>query len=118
MAVLKPLGYEIINLDSDQPVGFKDVIRLIECLVDREARVEFKPRHAAGVTFARFSARTSTFHMVMGESHSSLAGFSSSQATRCVRRVGSKRLHKKMCVSNRSRINVKLPTLFHLLLGK
>ena len=33
MAVLKPLGYEIINLGSDQPVGLKDVIRLIERLV-------------------------------------------------------------------------------------
>jgi len=50
LATLKPLGYEIINLGSDQPVGLKDVIRLIERLVDREARVEFKPRHAAGVT--------------------------------------------------------------------
>ena len=50
IAALKPVGYEVINLGSDQPVGLKDVIRLIERLVDREARVEFKPRHAADVT--------------------------------------------------------------------
>ena len=50
IAALKPVGYEVINLGSDRPVGLKDVIRLIERLVDREARVEFKPRHAADVT--------------------------------------------------------------------
>ncbi|MBI2987313.1 MAG: GDP-mannose 4,6-dehydratase [Deltaproteobacteria bacterium] len=49
IAALKPVGYEVINLGSDQPVGLKDAIRLIERLVDREARVEFKPRHPADV---------------------------------------------------------------------
>lgn len=53
IAALKPVGYEVINLGSDQPVGLEDVIRLIERLVDREARIEFKPRHAADVTSTR-----------------------------------------------------------------
>ncbi|MBI2998193.1 MAG: GDP-mannose 4,6-dehydratase [Deltaproteobacteria bacterium] len=49
LAALKPLGYEIINLGSDQPVVLRDAIQLIERLVDRKARTEFKPRHPADV---------------------------------------------------------------------
>jgi len=47
VAALKPVGYEAINLGSDQPIVLMDAIQLIERLVDRRANVEFKPRHAA-----------------------------------------------------------------------
>jgi nucleoside-diphosphate-sugar epimerase len=40
-AGLRPLGFEVINLGSDQPVSVLDVLREIEHLVGREARIEF-----------------------------------------------------------------------------
>jgi len=49
IAGLKPLGYEVINLGSDEPVVLMDAIRLIEHLVNREALLEYKPRHPADV---------------------------------------------------------------------
>lgn len=50
IAGLKPLGFEIINLGSDQPVVLMDAIRLVEELVGRKATLEYKPRHPADVT--------------------------------------------------------------------
>jgi UDP-glucuronate 4-epimerase len=50
IAALKPLGYETINLGSDTPVVLMDTIRLVEKLLGREAKLEFKPRHPADVT--------------------------------------------------------------------
>ncbi|MDA2936972.1 GDP-mannose 4,6-dehydratase [Acidobacteria bacterium AH-259-A15] len=49
VAALKPLGYEIINLGSDEPVVLLDAIRLLEKMVGKGARIQFKPRHAADV---------------------------------------------------------------------
>ncbi|MBI2361591.1 MAG: GDP-mannose 4,6-dehydratase [Deltaproteobacteria bacterium] len=49
LAGLKPLGYEIINLGSDQPVVLNDAIRLIERFIDRKANIKSKPRHPADV---------------------------------------------------------------------
>ena len=49
LAALKPLGYGVINLGSDQPVVLMDSIRLIERLLGRRARIEFEPAHAADV---------------------------------------------------------------------
>jgi UDP-glucuronate 4-epimerase len=49
IAGLKPLGYEVINLGSDEPVVLMDAVHLIERLVDREALLEHKPRHPADV---------------------------------------------------------------------
>lgn len=49
VAALKPLGYEIINLGSDQPVVLNDALRLVESLVGSRAKVETKPRHPADV---------------------------------------------------------------------
>ena len=49
VAGLKPVGYEVINLGSDRPVVLNDAIRLVEQLVDRKGRIEFKPRHPADV---------------------------------------------------------------------
>lgn len=46
---LKPLGYEVINLGSDQPVVLMDIIHLIEEQVEREANLVFKSRHPADV---------------------------------------------------------------------
>ena len=47
LAGLRPVGYEVINLGSDEPVVLMDAIRLIERLVGKEARLEFEPRHRA-----------------------------------------------------------------------
>jgi len=49
IAGLKPLGYEIINLGSDEPVVLADAIRLIEQLTGRTATLRHVPRHPADV---------------------------------------------------------------------
>ncbi|MBC7105107.1 MAG: GDP-mannose 4,6-dehydratase, partial [Firmicutes bacterium] len=49
VAALKPMGYEVINLGSDRPVVLMDAIRLIEELVGKKARLEYRPRHPADV---------------------------------------------------------------------
>lgn len=49
VAGLRPLGFEVINLGSDQPVVLMDAIRLVEHLLGGKARVEFSPRHPADV---------------------------------------------------------------------
>ncbi len=46
---LRPLGFETINLGSDEPIVLLDAIRLIEELVGKEAKLEFRPRHRADV---------------------------------------------------------------------
>ena len=47
VAALRPLGYEVINLGSDEPVVLMDALRLAEQFAGKEARLEFRPRHAA-----------------------------------------------------------------------
>jgi nucleoside-diphosphate-sugar epimerase len=47
VAGLKPVGYEVINLGSDTPIVLMDAIRLIERTLDKEALLEFQPRHKA-----------------------------------------------------------------------
>jgi nucleoside-diphosphate-sugar epimerase len=49
IAGLKPLGYETINLGSDKPVVLRDSLRLIEKLVGRTAKIEYRPAHKADV---------------------------------------------------------------------
>jgi UDP-glucuronate 4-epimerase len=49
IAGLKPVGYEVINLGSDEPVVLMDAIRLVEELTGQEAALEHKPRHPADV---------------------------------------------------------------------
>lgn len=49
VAALCPLGYEVINLGSDEPVVLMDALRLVERLASRKAHLEFRPRHAADV---------------------------------------------------------------------
>ena len=49
IAGLKSLGYEVINLGSDTPIVLMDAIRLVEKLVGKKARIEYKPGHPADV---------------------------------------------------------------------
>lgn len=49
VAALKPIGYEVINLGSDQPVALGDAIRMVERLVGKRAIVERHPSHPADV---------------------------------------------------------------------
>ncbi|NJD09345.1 MAG: NAD-dependent epimerase/dehydratase family protein [Gemmatimonadetes bacterium] len=45
----RPLGYEIINLGSDEPVVLADAIALVEQLLGRSAVLQHVPRHPADV---------------------------------------------------------------------
>jgi nucleoside-diphosphate-sugar epimerase len=49
IAALKPLGYEVINLGSDEPVVLNKAIHLIEELTGKKARLKYQPRHPADV---------------------------------------------------------------------
>jgi nucleoside-diphosphate-sugar epimerase len=49
IAGLKPVGYEVINLGSDEPIVLMDALRLIEELVGKKANVESRPRHPADI---------------------------------------------------------------------
>jgi nucleoside-diphosphate-sugar epimerase len=57
IAALKPVGYEIINLGSDTPIVLMDVIRMIEQLVGKSAKIDYKPFHPADImaTWANIS---------------------------------------------------------------
>jgi nucleoside-diphosphate-sugar epimerase len=49
IAGLQPVGYEVINLGSDEPIVLMDGIRLVEELTGEEAVLEFEPRHPADI---------------------------------------------------------------------
>ena len=49
IAALKPLGYEIINLGSDEPIVLSDAVRLVEQYTNQQAQVVHEPRHPADV---------------------------------------------------------------------
>jgi len=49
LAALKPMGYEVINLGSNEPIVLNDAIRLVEELVGKKANIEYKPRHPTDV---------------------------------------------------------------------
>ncbi|MCH7744791.1 MAG: GDP-mannose 4,6-dehydratase [Chloroflexi bacterium] len=49
VAALKPVGYEIINLGSDNPVVLADVITMMEDCLEKKAVIEYAPMHAADV---------------------------------------------------------------------
>ena len=49
IAALAPLGYEIINLGSDEPVVLADAVTLVEELTGKQAQVHREPRHPADV---------------------------------------------------------------------
>lgn len=44
---LKPLGYEIINLGGNKPYKLKEVIQIIEELLGKKAKIDYKPFHKA-----------------------------------------------------------------------
>jgi nucleoside-diphosphate-sugar epimerase len=46
---LQPLGYEVLNLGSDRPVKLLDVVRQIETIVGKSARIEWKETAPADV---------------------------------------------------------------------
>lgn len=46
---LKPMGYQVINLGSDNPVVLMDTIHLVEKWVDKKAILEHRPSHPADV---------------------------------------------------------------------
>jgi UDP-glucuronate 4-epimerase len=49
IAALKPVGYEVVNLGSDEPVLLIEAIRMIEEMTGREARLEYSEAHKADV---------------------------------------------------------------------
>lgn len=49
IAGLKPLGYEVINLGSDEPVVLNDAIHLVEMMLGKRAQIVNKPMHPADV---------------------------------------------------------------------
>jgi len=57
IAALKPVGYEIINLGSDQPLRLNEMVTLIEELTAEKAQIEYKPWHPADMaaTWAEIS---------------------------------------------------------------
>ncbi len=46
---LRPLGFEVINLGGDRPVGLREVISLVERQAGRAASLEYEPGHPADV---------------------------------------------------------------------
>ena len=49
VAALAPLGFEVINLGSDNPVTIRKVIEDVETLLEKQANIEQHPAHAADV---------------------------------------------------------------------
>jgi len=49
VAALRPLGYEIINLGSDQPHEVRELVALVEGAVGKKAVIEYQEAHAADV---------------------------------------------------------------------
>jgi nucleoside-diphosphate-sugar epimerase len=50
VAGLKPLGYEVINLGSDEPVILMDSLHLVEKYVGKKAQIIYREMHRADVT--------------------------------------------------------------------
>ncbi len=49
VAALRPLGYEVINLGGDHPTPLHAVIKVIESLLGKQARIERRPESPADV---------------------------------------------------------------------
>lgn len=49
MAGLAPVGYEVINLGSDEPIKLLDAVHQVEALTGHTATLRFEPRHKADV---------------------------------------------------------------------
>ena len=50
VAALKPMEYQIINLGNNHPVKLKYIIKLIEDILGKKAKIKYLPRHPADVT--------------------------------------------------------------------
>jgi nucleoside-diphosphate-sugar epimerase len=63
IAGLQPVGYEIVNLGSDEPVLLIDAIRMIEDMTGRMAKLEYSEAHKADVraTWANIDKAASLF---------------------------------------------------------
>jgi UDP-glucuronate 4-epimerase len=44
---LRPVGYEAFNLGSDEPLPLNGMIKIIETLTGKEAKIDYKPWHPA-----------------------------------------------------------------------
>ena len=44
---LKPLGYEVVNLGGHESIKINELIHIMEELIGKQARVEYRPRHPA-----------------------------------------------------------------------
>lgn len=64
VAALKPLGYEVINLGSDEPIPLKHALNLLEDLLDRKAITVNEPRHPADML--RTWADVTKAHSLLG----------------------------------------------------
>lgn len=49
VAALRPVGYELINLGSDEPVVLREAISLVEELSGQTALIQYQPAHPADV---------------------------------------------------------------------
>ncbi len=47
IAALRPAGYDIFNLGSDEPLKLSEMIAMIEELVGRKAQIDYRPWHPA-----------------------------------------------------------------------
>jgi len=47
ISALRPIGYDIFNLGSDEPLKLSAMITLIEELTDKKAQIEYRPWHPA-----------------------------------------------------------------------
>ncbi len=50
VAALKPMEYQIINLGNNHPVKLKYIIKLIEDILGKKAKIKYLTRHPADVT--------------------------------------------------------------------
>jgi len=50
IATLKLRGFQIINLGNDHPIKLKYIIKLIEDILEKKAKIKYLPRHPADVT--------------------------------------------------------------------
>ncbi len=50
IAALLPVGYDIFNLGSDQPLKLSELIALIEELTGHQAKIDYRPWHPADMT--------------------------------------------------------------------
>jgi len=47
ISALRPVGYSVFNLGSDEPLKLSDLIKLIEQLTGQKAKIEYRPWHPA-----------------------------------------------------------------------